>query len=70
MVFALFEQFGMRYYDRIIMFGNPDDPYSDPNRDKCLVARVMMMYHFIAKKIVAFDIVTSLTYRIEKARSY
>ena len=32
MVFALFEQFGMRYYDRIIMFGNPDDPYSDAEK--------------------------------------
>ena len=32
MVFALLEQFGMRYYDRIIMFGNPDDPYSDAEK--------------------------------------
>ena len=32
MVFALFEQFGMRYYDRIIMFGNPNDPYSDAEK--------------------------------------
>ena len=22
----------MRYYDRIIMFGNPDDPYSDAEK--------------------------------------
>ena len=32
MVFALIKQLGMRYYDRIIMFGNPDDPYSDAEK--------------------------------------